>query len=230
MHHDAKAATCTEKGWNAYDTCSRCDYSTYEEIAALGHGLVHHNAKAATCTEKGWNAYDTCSRCDYTTYAEIAALGHEWNESVYEWSADRTSVTASHTCKHDTTHTETETVDVTCVIQSPAEDTEGNATYTSLAFTKEGFAVQTKNLVIPALKDMFVIRLPETLTLIETESFSGLACQAVIIPDGCETIGEYAFRNCAGLLYVRIPASIKNWPENAFEGCNENLVIDRAAN
>lgn len=37
IHHDAQAATCEEAGWNAYDTCSRCEYSTYEEIAALGH-------------------------------------------------------------------------------------------------------------------------------------------------------------------------------------------------
>ena len=77
IHHDAKEATCTEIGWNAYDTCSRCDYSTYAEIAALGHNLIHHEAKEATCTEIGWSAYDTCSRCDYSTYAEIAALGHD---------------------------------------------------------------------------------------------------------------------------------------------------------
>ena len=76
-HHEAKAATCTEKGWKAYDTCSRCDYTTYVEISALGHDEVHHEAKAATCTDKGWKAYDTCSRCDYTTYAEISALGHD---------------------------------------------------------------------------------------------------------------------------------------------------------
>ena len=77
VHHDAKAATCTAIGWNAYDTCKRCDYTTYAEIAALGHDLVHHDAKAATCTAIGWNAYDTCKRCDYTTYAEIPALGHD---------------------------------------------------------------------------------------------------------------------------------------------------------
>ncbi len=77
VHHEAKAATCTEKGWNAYDTCSRCDHTTYEEISALGHDLVHHEAKQATCTENGWNAYDTCSRCDHTTYEEISTLGHD---------------------------------------------------------------------------------------------------------------------------------------------------------
>ena len=69
--HAGKAATCTEKGWKAYNTCSRCDYSTYEELPALGHDPIPHAGKAATCTESGWDAYDTCSRCDYSTYVEL---------------------------------------------------------------------------------------------------------------------------------------------------------------
>ena len=76
VQHAAKAPTCTEKGWDAYETCSRCDYTTYAELPALNHDLVRHDAKAATCTEIGWNAYETCSRCDYTTYAEQPALNH----------------------------------------------------------------------------------------------------------------------------------------------------------
>ena len=74
--HAAKAPTCTEKGWNAYETCSRCDYTTYAEQPALNHDLEQHDAKAPTCTEIGWNAYETCSRCDHTTYAEQPALNH----------------------------------------------------------------------------------------------------------------------------------------------------------
>ena len=81
MRHEAKAATCTEIGWDAYDTCSRldCNYTTYQEIPALKHDLVHHDAQAATCTEIGWDAYKTCSRlgCNYTTYQEIPALKHD---------------------------------------------------------------------------------------------------------------------------------------------------------
>ena len=76
--HAAKAPTCTEIGWDAYDTCSRCDYTTtYVELPALNHALEQHAAKAPTCTEIGWDAYDTCSRCDYTTtYVELPALNH----------------------------------------------------------------------------------------------------------------------------------------------------------
>ena len=76
--HAAKAPTCTEKGWDAYETCSRCDYTTYAELPALNHALVNHDAQAPTCTKIGWNAYKTCSRCDYTTYAEQPALNHDF--------------------------------------------------------------------------------------------------------------------------------------------------------
>lgn len=87
--YDAKAATCTEIGWNTYFTCTNCNYTTYKEIAALGHDKVSHKAKAATCTEKGWNAYDTCSRCDYTNYKEIAALGHDFTSNTWQSDAHR---------------------------------------------------------------------------------------------------------------------------------------------
>lgn len=90
VQHEAKAPTCTEIGWDAYETCSRCDYTTYAEQPALNHDLVNHDAKAPTCTEKGWNAYETCSRCDHTTYAELPALNHDYQ-----------AVTVEPTCETD---------------------------------------------------------------------------------------------------------------------------------
>ena len=81
VHHDAKVPTCTEIGWDAYETCQRegCTYTTKVEIPALNHDLVYHDAKAPTCTEIGWDAYETCKRdgCNYTTYKEIPALNHD---------------------------------------------------------------------------------------------------------------------------------------------------------
>ena len=88
--HAAKAPTCTEIGWNAYEACSRCDYTTRKELPALNHDLEQHAAKAPTCTEIGWNAYKTCSRCDYTTYAELPILGHDYQ-----------AVTVEPTCETD---------------------------------------------------------------------------------------------------------------------------------
>ena len=91
VQHAAKAPTCTEIGWGAYEACSRfgCNYTTRKELPALNHDLVRHVAQAPTCTEKGW-AYDTCSRCDYTTYAELPALNHDYQ-----------AVTVEPTCETD---------------------------------------------------------------------------------------------------------------------------------
>ena len=77
VHYDAQAPTCTKPGWDAFDTCSRCIYTTFRAIPALKHDLEQHAAKAATCTEKGWNAYEACSRCNYTTRTEQPALKHD---------------------------------------------------------------------------------------------------------------------------------------------------------
>ena len=88
--HAAKAPTCTEIGWNAYEACKNCNYTTRKELPALKHDLEQHAAKAPTCTEIGWNAYETCSRCDYTTYAELPALNHDYQ-----------AVTVEPTCETD---------------------------------------------------------------------------------------------------------------------------------
>ncbi len=89
VHFRAKAPTCTEIGWDAYDLCVSCGYTTYTELPAQ-HDLKQHAAKAPTCTKPGWNAYDTCSRCDYTTYAELPALKHDYQ-----------AVTVDPTCEAD---------------------------------------------------------------------------------------------------------------------------------
>ena len=89
VHHVAKAPTCTEIGWDAYDRCIRCGYTTRKELPAQ-HDLKQHAAKAPTCTEKGWNAYETCSRCNYNTYAELPALNHDYQ-----------AVTVEPTCEAD---------------------------------------------------------------------------------------------------------------------------------
>ena len=100
VHHDAKAPTCTEIGWDEYDACQRegCTYTTKVEIPALKHKLVHHDAKAPTCTETGWEEYDTCSRCDYTTKVEIPAPGHDYTEKVVKPTCGKGGYTL-HTCK-----------------------------------------------------------------------------------------------------------------------------------
>jgi len=72
-----------------------------------------------------------------------------------------------------------------------------------------------------------VLRLPAGLKTVGAEAFMNLACEAIIIPEGCTAIGARAFANCKSLTYVRIPASVKTIAEDAFEGCDK-AVFDRA--
>ncbi len=37
VHHDAKNPTCIDTGWNAYDECTVCGYSTFEETPITDH-------------------------------------------------------------------------------------------------------------------------------------------------------------------------------------------------
>ena len=92
VQYAAKAPTCTETGWDAYEGCTRsgCNYTTYHVRPALKHDLEQHEAKAPTCTEIGWDAYETCSRCDHTTYTELPALNHDYQ-----------AVTVEPTCEAD---------------------------------------------------------------------------------------------------------------------------------
>ncbi len=82
--HDAKAATCTQKGWNAYEDCSRCTHSTYVEIPKLGHNYVNYTYnKNATCTADGTKTAE-CENCDETDTVrdEGSALGHDLSSAT----------------------------------------------------------------------------------------------------------------------------------------------------
>lgn len=64
VKHDGQDSTCTDPGWWAYETCSRGDYTTYQEIPANGHkygALVPE--KPATCTAEGMRAHYQCADC-----------------------------------------------------------------------------------------------------------------------------------------------------------------------
>ena len=76
IQHEAKTPNCAGNGWNAYESCTRCDYSTYEELVADGHGY-DAVVTAPTCTKGGYTTY-TCAGCgDSYVGDEVAALGHD---------------------------------------------------------------------------------------------------------------------------------------------------------
>ena len=72
VHHEAKAPTCTAVGWEAYDTCSRCTYTTYEEIPA-----AHTYGETWVKGQDGhWKECEVCRN-----RSEVKP--HNWRDATY---------------------------------------------------------------------------------------------------------------------------------------------------
>ena len=95
-HVDAKAPTCTEAGHKAYEYCSVCNYTTFEEVAATGHSY-QGTVTAPTCDQEGYTTY-VCSCGDSYTADIVAALGHEYESVVTTDATCTTTGVKTFTC------------------------------------------------------------------------------------------------------------------------------------
>lgn len=99
VRHVAQAPTCTEKGW-AYDTCSRCDYTTYAELPAQNHDYQAVTVEP-TCETDGYTVF-TCSRCkDSYTADPTDQLGHKFGA----WSPNGTGSQSADCLRDGCAHT-----------------------------------------------------------------------------------------------------------------------------
>ncbi len=100
VQHAAKAPTCTEIGWNAYETCSRCDYTTYAELPALNHDYQAVTVDP-TCEADGYTVF-TCSRCKDSYTADLTdRLGHQFGA----WSPNGTGSQSADCLRQGCAHT-----------------------------------------------------------------------------------------------------------------------------
>ncbi len=61
---EAQAPECEKIGWDAYEYCTKCDYTTYNELPALEHKKVTVKGYAETCTEAGLTDGEQCELCE----------------------------------------------------------------------------------------------------------------------------------------------------------------------
>ena len=75
---EAKEATHLEVGYNAYEYCKNCDYTTYVEIPAIAHEFVE-TISEPTCYSKGYTEY-VCE-CGYSYQDNfVNEIAHEFGE------------------------------------------------------------------------------------------------------------------------------------------------------
>lgn len=135
--YPAREVTCIDKGWDAYNKCAYCDYSTkpYREMNALGHDFVEYEGQAPTCTEEGWHPYKVCTRGDLNTYWPIAPLNHDL---VQHEGLDATCIDAGWNAYEDCTR-----CDYTTFSEAPALGHEYVAQTFAPTCTDDGYTVST---------------------------------------------------------------------------------------
>ena len=230
VNHAGKVENCVETGWAEYQTCIRCDYTTYSVINALGHDKVNHEAKAATCTDIGWEAYETCSRCSYTTYVEIPALGHTTvvDAAKAPNCVDSGLTEGSHCSVCSTVLVAQQTIPATghninetigkCTNAGCSEgfslglayifNADGTLTVAGLGECKDA------NVVIPAQLDGASV-----VAIAEGAFENNSNIKSVYIPDSVKVIGADAFNRCKYLEAVVIGNGVETIGDFAFFNC-----------
>ncbi len=84
-HQDSKDPTCTEVGWEEYDYCTKCDYSTYKEIPATNHTA---GTEWKSDGNSHWKECVTCSD-------EVEQATH-----TFEWVTDKEATGTEAGSKH----------------------------------------------------------------------------------------------------------------------------------
>lgn len=159
--------------------------------------------------------YDTVTEFDGTTvaaHAIIEAGEHEWNEPSYLWAEDNSSVTATRVCKNNEAHVETETVETTSEVTTPAScEQPGETTYTA-TFENPAFETQTRTVEIPAAGHT-----------------AGEPVRENEVEPGCETEGNYdevVYCTVCGKELSRetkkIPALGHDWAQPTYEWAQDN--------
>ena len=92
VHHEGHAATCTEPGCTDWDTCTRCDYTSYTELPALGHA---------------WGEPSYVWADDYSEVTASCVCANDESHTLSETVKTTATVTKAATCTEpgETTYT-----------------------------------------------------------------------------------------------------------------------------
>ena len=144
-------------------------------------------------------AFSSCNNLMYVSYSGTKA---EWmNISVYD---NNTSLTQAD-------------------IQYETDCSKFSYTISENEATITGSAIKSGDLVIPRIVEGAPV------TAINAYAFDGYGISSVTLPKYLETIGAYAFRNCAYLKEIKIPSSVTAIGDCVFTYCPNLEKIEVAS-
>jgi len=247
VHHEEKKS-CTEIGWEAYDSCTRCTYSTYKEIPIAGHVTKTDPAKLPTCMESGLGEGSHCDICGQLleTQEILPPLGHDYIDCVCSRCG----------------HRESEGLEYSAVENGYVVTGIGKYAGNVLIIPElhEGFPVTAiKSKAFAGCTNLTSVEISSGIKEIESQAFSycsGLAeitvaagndtyrsegncliktttgtivlgCKNSVIPcsENVKSIDNKAFIGCKDLMTVVIPSNVTKIGLGAFSGCNALVSI-----
>ena len=100
-----KSATCSHTGETVYTASITVGGKTYTDTKTVETPKTETHSwnegeitTQPTCTKNGVKTY-TCTECSTTKTEAVPATGHTYGEPKFKWSNDKTSCTASVSCK-----------------------------------------------------------------------------------------------------------------------------------
>ena len=197
QQHEGQAATCVEVGWNAYETCSRCDYTTYEEIAI---NVDNHDYEDGICTDCGNKLHS--KGLDYTL-----------SEDGMSYSVTRIGECIDTELIIPSTY---EGLPVTSIGDSAFS---GCSSLTSVVIGDSVTSIGEK--AFRYCSSLTEVVIPDRVTSIGGSAFYYCSSLTeVVIPDRVTSIGGYTFYFCSSLTEIVIGDSVKSIGDCTFTGCS----------
>ena len=205
--------------------CSRDNSHTREISGQINEDVI----KPVSCTEDGESTFTATVSLDGDNYTDqkasvvIKAEGHvfskNWSfDDVYHWHECTVCGEKRDLSKH-------ELVDFICSVCNHTIIYTKGLEYT---LSDDGASYLVSGIGTATDKDIKIMPRynGKPVTGIADNAFANESINSVLIPDGVESIGAYAFYGCGYLETVVIPGSVKSIDSYAFNHCRRRTRID----
>ena len=195
VNHNSQSATCTAIGWGDYETCNRCDYTTYSEI-----GIIN-------CIESEWIIDEAATEAENgLKHTECTMCHTRMREEIIPATA---SLGLAYAVNDD---------GVSCTITGMGRCKDKDVCIPS---SIDGYSVTSiGSYAFNHCSSLTSVTIPDSVTSISRGTFYYCSSLTnVTIPDSVTSIGEMAFDSCTSLTSVTIPDSVTSIGNQAFYRC-----------